>query len=352
MPFPEPAVSSADDAVKIGKITSALTGETVRHSDGVDYAVIDTSRVDFESEAATFGKKTKPTLVRVAKAGEEIITSPGAVEESRTVAKGGEMIFVNRLPNGKEDAFIPRDGSGVANGQQVLDQRYELVGGDVNGEGALFRPKGAPSRLLHEVVDRPTVIKDAWGPGQHQFLDKGATLKTENGRVTGIDKAAFDETWNITDQAGQVRVSQGIEAGAAQGIETKRLGDKARSGRPGQDFGPQATDMETGRPVNDTGQRVNPKQTVQDRVAIKSPMETAASSREAGATKSASNVASDVEAIAAAGEESAPKAGLARRSRNDCQSVETAATSRQANQSDCQNGGKSGNADRCGNGRI
>ncbi len=186
-------------------INAAYTGETIKHSDGIDYAVIDTSKLNFEAPEAVFGKKTKPTLIRIAKVGEEVVTSPGKVEESRITAKGGEYIFINQLPGGKEDAFIPRDGAGVANGEQVLAEKYELVGGDVNGEGAFFRPKGTPSKLLHEIITKPTVVKDAWGAGSHQFLGEGATLKSEKGRVTGIDKAAFDETWSITDETGRIQ---------------------------------------------------------------------------------------------------------------------------------------------------
>jgi hypothetical protein len=185
-------------------ISAAYTGETIRHSDGIDYAVLDTTRLNFDAPDAVFGKKTKPTLIRAAKAGEEIVTSPGKVEESRTTAKGGELIFINKLPGGVEDAFIPRDATGAANGQQILDEKYELVGGDINGEGAYFRPKGTPSKLLHEAVTKPTVIKDAWGAGSHQFLGEGATLKQDKDRATGIDKAAFDETWSLTDKIGRI----------------------------------------------------------------------------------------------------------------------------------------------------
>lgn len=184
---------------------ATYTGETIKHNDGIDYAVLDVSKLNFEAPEAKFGKKTKPTLIRKANSGEEIVTSPGQIEESRIIAKGGELVFINQLPDGKEDAFIPRDSSGAPNGQQILDERYELVGGDISNEGAFYRPKGAPSRLLHEVITQPTVIKDAWGTGNHQFLAEGATLKIENGRVTGIDKAAFDETWSITDQTGRIQ---------------------------------------------------------------------------------------------------------------------------------------------------
>ena len=189
-------------------IQAAYTGELEKHTDGVDYAVLDTTKLDFNAPEATFGKKTKPTLVRVAKPGEEIVTKPGKVEESRTVATGGEIIFINELPGGVIDAFIPRDTSGVSNGAQTLEDKYELVGGDINGEGAYFRPKGNPSKLLHEAIEKPTCIKDAWGPGNHQFLGSGATLKQDGAKATGIDKSSFDETWGMTDAAGRIQTPE------------------------------------------------------------------------------------------------------------------------------------------------
>jgi len=185
-------------------ITHCYSGETIHHTDGIDYAIIDTGKLDFSK--AQFGKKTKPTLVRLAKAGETIVTSPGKAEEIRYSALGGEVVFVNQLPGGVEDSFVPRTPSGQPNGQEVLDKKYELVGGDLCGEGAFFRPKGAPLRILHEVVVRPTVIIDAYGSGNHQFLGEGATLKKEGEkRPSGIDKAAFDETWSITDKTGRIQ---------------------------------------------------------------------------------------------------------------------------------------------------
>ena len=47
----------------------------------------------------------------------------------------------------------------------------------------------------------PTVILNAFEDEEHQFLLKGATLKfaLKDGTVviTGIDKKAFDDTWEI-----------------------------------------------------------------------------------------------------------------------------------------------------------
>lgn len=177
-------------------IDNAYTGETIRHNDGRVYSVLDTTKIEFESHAVVIGSKTKLTHARAAMPSEVIVTSPGSTEEARYTALGGEVVFINLLPNGVEDAYVPRDAEGNANGQAILEQRYTHVAGDLTS-GATYRPNAVPSRLLHEVVDRPTVIKDAWGVGAHQFLDKGATLKADGNRATGIDKAAFDETWSI-----------------------------------------------------------------------------------------------------------------------------------------------------------
>jgi hypothetical protein len=181
------------------------TPETILHTDGIAYAVLDCAKLDFSGRDVKFGKKTKPTLVRIAKKGEVIITQPGTVEESRIEATGGELVFTNYLPGDVEDVFIPRDAHGNPNGREILSERYRMIGGNILGEGGLFQPRNAPFKLLHEAITEPTCIKDAWGPGNHQFLGKGATLKLDGTRVTGIDKAAFDETWSITNARGQIR---------------------------------------------------------------------------------------------------------------------------------------------------
>ena len=43
------------------------------------------------------------------------------------------------------------------------------------------------------------MYKKCMGEGEHQFLFPMATLKQdiETGRIVGIDKSAFDETWEI-----------------------------------------------------------------------------------------------------------------------------------------------------------
>lgn len=182
-------------------LNAAYTGATIQHTDGKNYAVLDTTKLNFDSPDAAYGKKTKPTEVRIAKPGELVVTIINGVEESRVTAKDGEPIFINTLPDGKKDTFIPPDG------KKVLAEKYELVSGDPARE-ATYRPKSAPSKILLEAVQKPTVIKDAWGPGQHQFLDAGATLKQDGAKATGIAKAAFNETWSVTNEHGKPFISR------------------------------------------------------------------------------------------------------------------------------------------------
>jgi len=64
--------------------------------------------------------------------------------------------------------------------------------------GGVIVKNGTSFRLRLGAVDRPSCIRDAWGPDQHQFLAAGAVLKRNgDGSVTGIDRAAFDATWEI-----------------------------------------------------------------------------------------------------------------------------------------------------------
>jgi hypothetical protein len=185
-------------------ISYAYTGEVIHHPSGQPFAVLDTARLNFDTPEILFGKKITPTKVRVAQPQEEIVTTLGTIEESRTVAAGGELVFINLLPDGTENAYIPRDANGTPNGAALLEKNYTLIGGDIQGEGAFYRPISAPCKLMHEVIATPTVIAHAWGEGQHQFLEAGATLKYENGRISAIHKHAFDATWSLTDARGRV----------------------------------------------------------------------------------------------------------------------------------------------------
>lgn len=195
--------------------SKAYPGETITNSDGKEYTVIDTSAVDFSGPEVKFGKKTRPMLVKIGKPGEVIYTRPGGHDETPAyTAIGGEAIFINDTPNGTVDAFVPRDSQGNSIGLDILATSYELIGGDIHGDGAYYRPNGKAVPILHEVIDRHSVIKNAYGEGQHAFFSPGATLKCDNGNVSGIDKVAFDFTWKETDALGRI-----LEDGKAGTIE-------------------------------------------------------------------------------------------------------------------------------------
>jgi hypothetical protein len=173
--------------------------ETVDSPDGISCKVLDTQALDFSS--AVEGRKATETLVRRAEGGEAIETKNKAGQvESVYEAKPGDAIFIN-LHNA-DDVYVPGNADGTRWQFKDLTARgYEITGEDQERGGVRVK-SAATAKLLHEAVAEPTCIRDAWGEGQHQFLFAGATLKQGNqGRATGIDKGAFDATWEITKAA-------------------------------------------------------------------------------------------------------------------------------------------------------
>lgn len=174
------------------------TESVITNPDGVACRVLDTSKIDF-ADAAN-GQKTALTLVQLAKGGEEIITrnSAGQIESTYTT-QAGDAIFEN-LHN-PDDRYVPGNADGTR--WQFSDLRakgYEIVDTENrNGRAYATIRNASQFRILHEVIDQPTCLKDAWGEGQHVFLYPGASLKlNDNGSVSGIDKEAFDNTWKLT----------------------------------------------------------------------------------------------------------------------------------------------------------
>jgi hypothetical protein len=167
--------------------------------EGTACQVLDTKAVDFS--AAKLGRKTAETLIRRAKGGEELITrnKDGQIENTY-VAKAGDAIFIN-LHNA-DDRYVPADRDGTRwQFSQLAEKGYIVTSGDP-ATGEVRVKNGQSFRVLSEAVEQPTCIRDAWGPGQHQFLFPGATLKlNDNGSVTGIDKSAFDATWELLPRA-------------------------------------------------------------------------------------------------------------------------------------------------------
>lgn len=173
------------------------TNEIITNPDGIDCHVLDVSSLDFSN--AREGRKKKTTIVMRAIDNECINTynSMGLVE-STYIAKDGEAIFYNS----DTDMYVPRDENGVAlSFQNISEHGYDIVGDSFqfNGRSAIRVRNNNIAKLLPEVIVIPTCIKDKWGKGSHQFLFEGATLKKDilTGKISGIDKEAFDETWEI-----------------------------------------------------------------------------------------------------------------------------------------------------------
>ena len=175
-----------------------FTGETLANPEGKVCPVLDPSRVDFSK--AVLGRKKTETLVRRAKGGELIETrnKEGQVETTYTT-KPGDAIFVNL--HDEKDVYCPGNADNTRwQFDDFLSKGYEVSAGSIAG-GAVKVKSTASAKILPEAVTQDVCVKDAWGPGQHQFLYKGATLKQgNNGVVTGIDKSAFDATWEVLGQ--------------------------------------------------------------------------------------------------------------------------------------------------------
>jgi hypothetical protein len=174
-------------------MTVAYTNERIVSPDGMSCAVLDTSKVDYSS--AVLGRKSAQTLVRRAAGGEQIETKNDRGQtESVYVTKPGDAIFVN----GPSDVYVPADKDGTRWAFSELERRgYETVGHGATADEVIVKNTKA-FKILPEVITEPTCIKDAWGPGSHQFLYEGATLKSDDaGRTTGIDRDAFNRTWEL-----------------------------------------------------------------------------------------------------------------------------------------------------------
>jgi hypothetical protein len=175
------------------------TNEIIASPDGIDCRVLDGNSISFAG--AVEGRKSTETLVRRAEGGEKIETrNADRKVESIYVAQPGDAIFIN-LHN-PDDIYVPGNPDGSRWQFSDLTTKGYEISGDDHEHGGVRVKSAQVSRLLHEAVHEPTCIKDAWGAGQHQFLFKGATLKLNgNGAVTGIDKTAFDATWEISKDA-------------------------------------------------------------------------------------------------------------------------------------------------------
>ncbi len=169
-----------------------LGGKAILHDGKFFKPFIKEYFLQYFSDKTVKARKATLTKVYIASEGQKIETIVGGNVETTFIAEGDEIIFENN----PQDVFVPRDKSGKPNGREILKQSYDWVKGGVRDSIAFYRPNKVED-VAHEVVTQNTVIFDAYGEGQHQYLTIGATLKIKGDRVTGINKEAFDNTWEL-----------------------------------------------------------------------------------------------------------------------------------------------------------
>lgn len=173
------------------------TDEFILNEDGIKCQVLDVSKIDFRE--APSGRKSKETLVIKANGNERIetINSDGLVE-TVYITNAGDAIFANN----DKDVYVPRDSSGSSlKFESIEDYGYEITSDEFSyKESIAVKVKSTKTfKVLPGIIIIPTCIKDAWGKGMHQFLFDGAALKKdmETGKVTGIERGAFESTWEL-----------------------------------------------------------------------------------------------------------------------------------------------------------
>ena len=161
--------------------------------DGKTFSVLDTEKIDFAG--ARKGVKSSLTKVCRAKGTEKIITANSNGVESVVVAEKDDAIFCNS----DIDIYVANTNGVHWHFDEIEEHGYTIVE-RVNDDCVYIRSNNQ-AYLLHEVIEKNSVIKDAFGEGNNQYLYKGATLKKDikTGRITGIEKQAFDQTWMFLD---------------------------------------------------------------------------------------------------------------------------------------------------------
>ena len=159
--------------------------------DNINFKVLDVENINFSQ--AKVGVKKQLTKVVCAKGGEKIVTKNNKAEiENITIAQTGDAIFCNN----KNDKYIPSTNGKTWKFDSLQSYGYEIV---KTLKNCVYVKSTNKALLLVEIINQPSCIQNAFGNNKHQFLYKGATLKKDikTGKVTGIDKHAFDTTWEV-----------------------------------------------------------------------------------------------------------------------------------------------------------
>jgi hypothetical protein len=191
-------------------------GSETHHHEGVDYAVLDAKKLyaDHEhfSDQFSTAVRCEPVFVWRPKAGDVIKLSNG----SKVEASGNETVFIKKLdPSGTQLKIYIPSGTGGALPEATLDEKYqpELAYFPRNPEAdpvlhvlpaaatvTRRAPKPTPVPILHEVIEKPTVILNARGTKNHQYMVAGDSLKFEDGDCLPLPKAELDTAWQVSQR--------------------------------------------------------------------------------------------------------------------------------------------------------
>jgi len=184
---------------KLSKLPFKLpyTDEIIE-SEGKTYKVIDTAKLEFLT--AKVGVKSKLTKVYCAKGGEKIETTNEKGEvESVVVAEKGDAIFYNN----EHDQYIPAGEDGKHWKYSEIESHGYSIQEHNDEENYVVVRSNNKALLLVGCVKENSAIKNAFGDGKPQYLYEGATIKKDikTGNISGIDRAAFENTWEILPEA-------------------------------------------------------------------------------------------------------------------------------------------------------
>lgn len=168
------------------------------------YRVLCANKIPPNIDGQCHAVRSTPIYEWIAQAGDPIPRDPG-------IAAGGEHVWIKRLhPSGKLKIYVPADGNGPLS-DEVLSEKYgpaqrsflreedpilsKIPAGRSLGVRLPYRDKFVP--ILHEAIQGPTVILNTRGEGQHQFFEKGDSLKYEENQWVGVSKAEMDTGWEV-----------------------------------------------------------------------------------------------------------------------------------------------------------
>jgi hypothetical protein len=181
---------------------------------GTKCLVLDTDKIDFSN--AKHARKKATTLVIEAHGGENTaqIFANGKETQWPYTAQKGDAIFIqgdieaglNFMKTGEVsethgpiDVYVPDNAKLSSTGRlQFKDletEGFEILPPQDWDIGTMV--KSPPAKILHEANQYWVCITPKKEGGQIKFFPPKSSFKLLDGQVSGINKIAFDETWEI-----------------------------------------------------------------------------------------------------------------------------------------------------------